>query len=107
MIRRICYFIIFISSICFLFSCSGNKKTDLDLPIDEDTMVNIIKDMQKAKFITIINVKDSALVNEFNGDYKKSICNHYNTDTQTYDSCLSIYLQHGDIMKKILQKAKQ
>ena len=106
MIRRICFFIIFICSICFLFSCSGDTGTNLNLPISEDTMANIIRDMQKANYMIMTLEKDSLQTVQMKADYKQSICNHYNTNPQTYDSCLRVYLQHEDIMKEILEKAK-
>ncbi|MBO6117437.1 MAG: DUF4296 domain-containing protein [Bacteroidales bacterium] len=90
-----------------ILSCSDGKKKDLDLPISEDAMVGIIKDMQKANYMIVNSDKDSLSAEQLRNDYKISICSHYNTDPQTYDSCLKIYLRHEDVMKRILEKAKQ
>ncbi len=100
-----------IGYIFFLFvlitSCNNQKERDLSITLSEQTMADIIKDMSKADYMVAISGKDSVEMKKMRNDYAQTICRHYNTTVEVYNHNLKIYLQNDEVMKRILEKAKQ
>ena len=89
------------------FASCGKEKSQTDLPITQDTMAEIVFQMQKAKAVTLV-LRDTTLVqqNKFLV-HRKDILNKYNVSEQSFDSCWNYYLGDTIQMKILLNKVSK
>ncbi|MBR1626151.1 MAG: DUF4296 domain-containing protein [Bacteroidales bacterium] len=101
------YLFCILSVIFLLISCTDDKSQEIKPTLSEDVMASIMSDMTRADYMLMISDRDSAETEKMRRDYRQSICRHYNTTVETYESDLQIYLQDEKRMKNIFDKAKR
>ena len=89
------------------FASCGKEKSQTDLPIKQDTMAEILFQMQKAKAVALV-LRDTAVVqqNKF-VVHRKDILKKYNVSEQSFDSCWNYYLGDTTQMKILLDKVNK